>query len=132
MLALTIHPEYAAAICGGLKTIEWRSRRTSHRGLIAIHASLPVGAIIGLAEITGCEEIGLPSFWPDLAGRALPGNVNPDPRGWPVAWLLAHARLLPTPITCRGKLGLWEIPREVSSELAAMMRQLGEAAALPG
>lgn len=117
MLALTIKPEYAAKICRGEKTIEWRSRRTAHRGLIAIHASQPDGAIIGLAEIVDCESLGQPTFWGDLARLAIPGNQNPDPAGWPIAWLLQNARFLPAPIPCRGKLGLWEVTAEIERQI---------------
>lgn len=115
--ALTIKPEFAAKICRGEKTIEWRSRQTHHRGLIAIHAALPEGAIIGLAEIVGCENLGAPSFWPDLARLAIPGNQNPDPAGWPIAWLLQNARFLASPIPCRGYLGLWPVPEEIERQI---------------
>jgi hypothetical protein len=124
MFALTIAETYARSICDGLKTIEWRSRQTSHRGLVAIHAAKPVGAIIGLAEIIGCEDLGAPTFWPDLAGLAIPGNQNPHIDRWPIAWLLQNARYLPTPIPCRGNLGLWEVPADV-------LRQITDSPGLP-
>jgi activating signal cointegrator 1 len=40
MKALTIRQPWASLIAAGIKTVETRSRRTSHRGPIAIHAGM--------------------------------------------------------------------------------------------
>ena len=105
--ALTLYPHFAWAIITGRKTKEYRSRRTHYRGAVLIHASckapapflpdgtpvprnLPRGAIVGAAEIVGCEE-----------------------EEGDFAWHLATPRRFPSPIPCKGNLGLW-VPRAVT------------------
>jgi len=105
--ALTLYPHFAWAIVNGRKSSEYRSRRTHYRGAILVHASckapdpflpdgtpvppnLPRGAILGAAEIVGCE-----------------GEYN----DW--EWLLANPRRFVHPIPCKGQLGLW-VPRAVT------------------
>ncbi len=113
MKALSVRQPYADAIVRGRKTIEVRTRATSHRGLIAVHASmlpdrelaehcagLPVGCIIGTVCIVGCE----PLTRDHLAAACL--TEDSDTEGaW--AWLLADAQPI-EPVPARGKLGLWE------------------------
>jgi hypothetical protein len=106
MKVLTVRQPWAELIVSGRKDVENRTRRTNHRGLLAIHAGLgfddhepPVrrvldfGAIIGVVDVVDCTQ-GSRSRW------ALPLQWH---------WLLANARRLSKPIPYRGALGLWTV-----------------------
>lgn len=149
MKALSVRQPWAYLITAGIKDVENRSRRTYHRGLVAIHASLTVsqyarvpsvegaaaldqvggiqatwdaragntghpllarGAIIGVAEITDSHDFECPSQ--DF--RCSPWAM---PRSW--HWLLTNARALAEPVTCTGRLGLWDLPADVEAALLA-------------
>lgn len=109
--ALTVRQPWAALIVAGIKDVENRTWRTSHTGLIAIHASAAYddaqinaalrrfpdlafrfGAIIGHATLTGCvrdspSEWAEPGRWHWLLAGARPCAVVPA-RGWPGLWSL--------------------------------------------
>lgn len=115
MSALSVRQPYASAILAGLKVEEYRSRRTLHRGPLAIHvagkvelgrfsdyptlspADCPTGCILGVVDVVDCLE-----------------DVY---EGW--VWLLANPRRLVRPIQMKGKLGLF--PVEVPDELLAIV-----------
>jgi hypothetical protein len=110
--ALSVRQPYAHGIIHGwpdmgIKDVENRSRRTSFRGRLAIHASLgpardtdytgdlaklPRGVIIGTVNIVDCVQ-GFDSRW------SLDGYWH---------WILADPEPLEHPIPARGTLGLWE------------------------
>jgi hypothetical protein len=127
--ALTVRQPYANCLCDGTKPVENRSWATSHRGLIAIHAGLQVfedevehvcqmlrvraldldvfeyGAIIGVVELRHVvEEHSSPWY---ARGQK--------------AWVVRKARLLKSPVQCRGAQRLWTVPPEAE---AAVRRQL--------
>ncbi|GGS98800.1 hypothetical protein GCM10010156_66150 [Planobispora rosea] len=135
--ALSVQQPWAHLITIGAKDIENRSRRTTYRGPIAIHASLRAdrdarvpteqgraalrtagdlafGAIIAVAQLTDSHQC--------------PGKRTCSP--WAVPgmwhWRLSEIRALPEPIACTGALGLWTIPPGVQ---AALADQLGDAEA---
>jgi len=61
-------------------------------------ASLPLGAVIAVAELAGChhsDDCGHCSAWSE------PGSWH---------WELRDVRPLRAPVPCRGKLGLWRLP----------------------
>jgi ASCH domain len=115
---LSIRQPYASAVIWGGKSIENRSRATSFRGPLLVHAGLRTdpawekspmadrlarldpdlvavrGAIIGEVELTGCIRDS-DSPW------AIPGMWH---------WLLEDAVPI-DPIPLRGRLGLWWIGR---------------------
>ena len=125
MRCLTVRQPWAWAIVAGLKSIENRSRRTSHRGPLLIHAgvsrcelkveivegwklrygvdrppddALVFGAIIGQVDLVDCvplAELSEPSAW--ATG--------------PWCWILANPRAI-KPQAASGKLGLWEADLE--------------------
>ena len=35
--------------------------------------------------------------------------------GYPVWWHLSNVRLLDNPISCRGNVGMWQLPKEVAN-----------------
>jgi hypothetical protein len=116
---LSIRQPFASAILTGDKPIEYRSWSTKHRGLLAIHASsskadmgretregwleefpgladefdrLPFGAVIGVAELVGCEP-----------SEEYEGMFE---------WELANPRRLVTPIKAKGYAAIFhtELP----------------------
>ena len=111
MKALTVRQPWASAIIWAGKDVENRSRPSSCRGRLWIHAGLrleaadvlpagtpvPRGAIIGYVTLTGCVQ-GSASPW------AIPGYWH---------WQLADPVALAEPIPARGALGLWQLPPEL-------------------
>ena len=119
MRCLTVRQPYAWAIIHGSKRIENRSRRTNHRGPLAIHAGLTraefrsgrdfttmmpglpepadlvYGAVIGVVDVIDCV--------PYETVKDQPFAV---PLGW--CWLLADPRPI-EPIPMAGKLGLFSV-----------------------
>lgn len=118
---LTVRSPWAWAIIHGGKGVENRSRRTTHRGELYIHAGLgwsqdglealkarglPVGEayaaagmVIGTVDLVSvhhadeCENSC--STW------ALPGRYH---------WLLENRKPLAHPFAATGRLGLWNLP----------------------
>lgn len=143
--ALTIWQPHATLVAIGEKTLETRKQPTSYRGPLAIHAGkhfdieqqelcftgpfasallaagihtpadLPLGKVLAVGELTDV----LPTTSPQLTGRlteqeAAFGNFAPG--RW--AWVLDNVRLLPKPISARGKQWLWEVRLPVSARTA--------------
>lgn len=121
MRALTIKQPWAELIIIGLKDVENRSRRTSYRGRLAVHAGLrrvdlddlnltampkrlrrPIedawrrhdnaGRVLGTVELVNCVE-SYASAW------AIDGYWH---------WILADPRPYARPVPAKGQLGLWE------------------------
>lgn len=91
----------------------------------AWRASLPLGAIIAVAELSGChlndpdEECGHSGDWsPGKSGRCSPWG---QPDCW--HWQLGSVRPLPRPVPARGWMGLWiptpDTERAVMGQLEA-------------
>lgn len=147
MRALTIRWPHVAAIVypapdGCLpKRTENRSRATSYRGPVAIHAGKAwdprstvsgtqrfwensgglsgidfdqaQGSILAVADLVDCHRsVGCCSPW----GESSPNVFH---------WVLDDVRPLPEPVPCRGQLGLW---RPDTDTLGAVLRQLAEVA----
>lgn len=130
MKALTIKQPWAYAIAAGLKTVENRTRRTHHRGDIAIHSALTVdpkaslnvgddadrslfvrGAVLAVAEITGCCDCG---------DRCTPWSQ----RGPGVFhWQVANVRRIPRPVPAKGALGLWTLSEDVEIPVRAQLER---------
>jgi hypothetical protein len=130
MKALSIKQPWVHAILHEGKDLENRSKRTSHRGWIALHASgthhkeakfpkrihLPemeekdYSAILGVARIVDVvEKSRSPWFY-----RPDDGTVN-------YGWVLEEVKALPEPIPCKGKLGLWDV---APADLRKIKKQL--------
>ncbi len=120
MKALTVCQPFAELIARGDKVIENRSRPTSYRGPLAIHAGLSVkwieaaqrdrtmprdigplilGAVVAVVEVYDCRA--LEALPPELRG-------NQHAHG-PYCWLLRNVRRV-SPIPAKGRLGLWTFP----------------------
>jgi hypothetical protein len=147
--ALTVRQPWAWAIIHGGKDVENRSRNLagSYRGPVAIHAGkhrpagwtdigfmralravfhidapettpLHRGAIIGVVDLVGvhhagtgltCDPWNLCSPWAQAGHRHL---------------VLANPRPLATPIPCTGRRGLWNLPDETATALAAALGEV--------
>lgn len=131
--AITIRQPWAYAITCG-KNVENRSRPTSYRGPVAIHAgktldrdamhdyrvvaagardrvgALVFGAVIAVADLVDCHLA-------DTCTRE-GCRVWGDPTGYHL--VLADVVALPAPVPARGALGLpWRLPLDVSSAVTA-------------
>jgi hypothetical protein len=85
-------------------------------------ASLPLGAIIAVAELTGChadtdceDELAEPD-------RGELRWCSPWSMRWQWHWVLRDVRPLPHPVPARGWLGLW---RPTPDTERAVMEQIG-------
>lgn len=144
MRALSVRQPWAAAIAHLGKDVENRTRATSHRGLVAIHAAKADvddpdyaldligdiagcsfrdvlahdvrGHIVAVADLTGCHQC---SAGPVCSPWAQPGQWH---------WQLANIRPLPAPIPVqRGWLGLWHLPEDADAAVRRVLN-LEEAA----
>lgn len=122
MKALTIKEPWASLIIEKYKKYEFRSWKTKYRGKILIHAGLSVeknmmqrfkdydisikpGYIIGEATLTDCILVDenfnkeLRAIDPIVYGRSNHAETY--------AWKLEDIVKYEKPISCKGKLGLW-------------------------
>jgi hypothetical protein len=131
MRALSLTEPFATLVAIGAKCWETRQWRGPYRGPIAIHAAkrFPpecrglcegepfktalggarfghLGHIIAIAELTDMVRI-TDANAPDEPERSF-GDYTPGR----FMWRLDHVRRLPTPIACKGALGLWVVPAE--------------------
>ncbi|MCU1677701.1 MAG: hypothetical protein JWM93_2459 [Frankiales bacterium] len=132
--ALTVRQPWAWAIFFG-KDVENRSRRTHYRGPLLIHAGLawdetafypighgwvaprancPLGVILGTVDVVGCHDDAW-CWTPD--GFCSPWAQGDGGTGDTFHWELANPRPLPTPIPCKGRLGLWTPPADVLEQM---------------
>lgn len=126
--ALTVRQPYAQAIAAGQKLVENRTRATSYRGPLAIHAGL-AWHLDGLEDGRVLDAVGCPlrawhyDQWPRGVVVAIAQLVDCHradgcckPWGDPEAyhWVLADVRVLADPVPAKGRLGLWEIDLGVS------------------
>ena len=140
MKAISLIQPYATLILLGYKTYETRSWRTTHRGLLAIHASagkpalarevcaanpiisailakhgltfdtLPRGAVLGTCQV---GEMHPTAGMSELSITEL--NCGDYTAGrW--AWTLYQVKPFSKPVLCRGALSLWEVPSEVKQQ----------------
>jgi hypothetical protein len=126
MKCLSVRQPWASAIISGVKRVENRSRRTSHRGRLAIHAAqrddapdlpadLPRGAVIGTVDVIDCVHI-------DDA----PPELRDDPHATgPWLWVLDDPRPFAEPVSLRGMLGLFDVPDDLEQFADDVSRVLG-------
>lgn len=133
MKALTIKQPWVHAIVREGKDIENRSWQRSFRGWLAIHASaqpkqdaafprghrlpdldtLNYSAICGVARVTDIVTKSRSKwFW------------HPDDGSTNYGWVLSDVKILKQPISCKGALGLWDVPPKVLRELQRQLPKL--------
>jgi hypothetical protein len=129
MKALTLHQPWAWAVAKGYKTVETRSRRTSYRGPLAIHAGKTVdrgvlrnvrdygspeaptvsglvrGAILCIVNLTDCAMTDWLDQEPMGKHEAFWGDFSHGR----FAWFLDDMKPLANPIPCRGMQRLWTL-----------------------
>ena len=139
MPALSLYQPWASLIVYGHKRIETRSWSTTYRGTLLIHASKtkrwipdlprllhyaglpdalmdlpsPCGAVLGSVEVVDClqtEELSESDV--GTQERRL-GDYRPGRYGW----VLRHPVVFPKPVSCKGMLGLWEVPPAILQQL---------------
>ena len=136
MKVISIQEPYATLISLGIKKNETRSWKTNYRGQVLIHASiskkylnsikdknvlkllenitLNYGKILCKATIVDCIEMTS-----DLIDKIKLNNQEYilgiyEPGRY--AWILDNIELLPTQISAKGKLGLWEYENKLSTK----------------
>jgi hypothetical protein len=156
--ALTIRQPWASAITFGDKRVENRTKPTTYRGLLAIHAgltvdwdaaekawpaaglapyvfgaprsawtaSLPLGAVIAVAELAGCHDDGAATCLKPHGRRGGLVMCSPWARGFSWHWELGAVRPLGTPVPCKGALGLWRLPEDVEKAVRAQLSEDGD------
>ncbi|MEV5211388.1 hypothetical protein AB0K35_28330 [Micromonospora sp. NPDC053740] len=142
--AITVREPWASCIVTGAKTVENRASGTKWRGLLFIHTSQQTddaalfdvrvrhalnitngsqlaferGAVIAVVDLIGVHEaVTIP---------ALIGGPGSCCAPWGERWhsarpakhlVLANVRPLAKPVPCRGALGLWTPPEDVTAQV---------------
>lgn len=145
MHALSLLQPWASLVAIGAKRVETRSWGTKHRGPLLIHASLgkeamlelppdleelmvsylhkagvygalPRGVILAVVRLADVqripENIALP-YSERQFGDFTPGRF---------AWFMEELHRLPIPIPCRGSLGVWSVPADISKAVRDSLR----------
>lgn len=145
MHALSLLQPYASLVATGVKKIETRSWGTKHRGPLLIHASLGKEAMLELPP--DLEELMISYLHKAGVYGALPrgvilavvrlADVRPIPAEFKVpepersfgdftpgrfAWFMEELHPLPAPIPCRGSLGVWSVPADISKAVRDSLR----------
>lgn len=149
MRALTIRQPWASLIATGHKDVENRTRRTKHRGEIAIHGGLTVDWQAKIPTSEGRQALqalgGRQNVWeprhhvagpggpPTLACGAViavaeiagccecDGSCSPWAIPGQFHWQLANVRALDRPVPATGRLGLLPLPYEVEAAVRGQL-----------
>lgn len=126
MKAISIRQPWAWLVAAGHKTVENRSKPHSYRGPLLIHAGQKFDRLQWWAVKEWLEEVFPRIRLPEpgelalgaLIGRAVLVDVRRDSKSpWAQEkkwhWILAQARELEEPIGYKGKLGLFDVSKEV-------------------
>jgi len=117
--ALTVRQPWAQTIAEGYKTVEVRSRNTTHRGALVIHAGarfedvyeddadcagFPLGQILCIVDVVDSRPLTMA----DVDAALLPEDWRPEECSGLFAWVLENPRLI-EPVAAKGKLNFWHI-----------------------
>ena len=141
MKALTLYASWAHAIAHYSKRVEnrtWHPPRPLIGQRFAIHAGakldedgldaidmiedasvvakdVPRSAIVATARLVRSVEFD---------GLLIPKDADPavlsDWWAGPVGWVLDDVQALPTPVPCKGALGLWDVPAEIAAKIGGV------------
>ncbi|MFC4006545.1 hypothetical protein ACFOY2_04890 [Nonomuraea purpurea] len=132
MKALTVRQPWAFAIAQLGKNVENRTWSTTHRGPLAIHAGAGWAGEEAQCDVAFRARRGYGSVLParqqksavvavvDVVGvcRMLDGGAC-DCGPWAIRgqshWRLANVRPLAQPVSCNGRLSLWDLPADVET-----------------
>lgn len=129
MRALSVMQPWASLITTGRKTVELRSRPTSHRGELLICAGVkvdprgeafeagPTGVAVATVRVVGCRRATL-----EDAGAAC---YRDEAGELPWAWILADAAPLAETFSVKGQLSLFTVNHPSLPTPAASQLQLG-------
>ena len=142
--AFTCTGAYAVLIMSGLKRVENRScLPVPVRGRCAMSVSKKFcrkeyeNLVVWLAEHCDSSAFAQLLKWDDVQSwpgcivgtmdydamdripwnTALAGECRIWNEGYPNWWILSNIRRLPTPIPCRGNVGMWRMPLKLSAEV---------------
>jgi hypothetical protein len=129
---VAIQQPWAWAVCAGGKTVENRTWKTAHRGLLIIQASaskqrvqelikradsgskavaaldFEYGALIGAIEVLDCVPYG--------------AHLESDPwAAGPYCWTLSKPHLFEKPIPYKGKINIYALPDEMAAKARAQL-----------
>jgi hypothetical protein len=124
--ALSFHQPRAEQIIRGLKTVDVRTWQVSYRGPLVVHASserrngrcralgfdpaaLAYGALIGMVELTDIVPLDEAAY---EALRDEHLSEAPFPGAPCYAWRFANPRRFDSPVSCRGRMRLFEVDVE--------------------
>ena len=122
MKALSVRQPWASLIADGRKTVEIRSRRTRHRGLLLICASKypsgdgPKGVAMAVVKLVACRAANSSD---ESRAHILPPNGS-------FAWELVLCYRV-QPVSVRGQLGLFEVDDKIIRPLCAKQKRLHRA-----
>jgi hypothetical protein len=136
MKAINLDQPWAELILSGRKTIELRTRRTSHRGLLGIRATktvledvcrsynlkadeLGTAAILGTVEVVEVIQLDEDN-WRVLRDQHL--VEAPAPGRWRYGWRLTNPHRLVKPIPYRGMPGMFDLPGEIADQIVQQMK----------
>lgn len=143
MRCLSIRQPFSWAVIAGGKDVENRSRNIAggHRGLVAIHAGQHLADAAAFTRVAGLADYGVPDLGhPGAATETYLGGVIgvaeltgahratscggscsrwAEPTGWHLR--LIKPRALSRPVDCPGRLGLFELPADVTVEVLRLV-----------
>ncbi len=141
MKAITVSQPHASLIAGGEKWVENReSWGYGYRGTLAIHAGkgeqyldaealreYPTGCIVAVTTLEAVLPLELlrrrPRDTRIRQGLAFGDVLDHQYTEGPVCLVLRGTVRLPAPVPCRGKQGLWEVPKHLLGQLRAAMEE---------
>jgi len=141
MKVLSVRQPFADLVVTGYKDIENRSRQTSHRGPLLIHASRRIDRemlteLVATLRADGHNDAA--DFFSEPATGAIVGQVTVidcvtrSDSDWftgPYGYVLADPLLFEHPVEVLGKLGIWELPEDLAAAVddeIALATQLAE------
>jgi len=119
LMALSIRQPYAEAIIRGEKVEEYRSWSTNHRGPLVIHAASTKPRPADLAQYPRVDPGEL--VYGALVGVVDVVDVLFDNHEECYVWILEKPRKLAEPLVCKGKLNLWQVPRDLAERMAGQV-----------
>lgn len=147
MKALTVQQPYASAIIIGPKTGENRTWTPSLKQLapgdwVAIHAGAALYRGAKRPHFTEGYTKETPPLWRECpAFDKLPRGAvigvarlraflthDLDPNPWyvgPVVWEFDRRIALPSPMPCKGALGLWALPTDIEAACLSVIKEAG-------
>src|SRR5512144_1472468 len=120
MKALTLKQPWAWAVAYVGKDVENRTWRTTHRGLIAIHAGGRSDREAILPNRIRHPRAGELVFSAVVAVAEITDVVDHSRSKWffgPYGFVLLNVVRLPTAVPCPGWLGLWTLPVDVEKRV---------------